>query len=599
MSDQQRVTDILNRVEANPDKPIDERTIKEEITAALEVKPAVDPIVVAELIAFTLFEGNNPPQSGWPTYYGPEYFVTTEGKKVMMVELGMITADMVSYWQQRAQACNHPILKARYSGLAWDFKKVVGVAVPFDIARMNVLALIECVNRALVTHQHHGFVKLTRALMQSLAFKQADLTQQAVNAIMSYERTLRDEERGKFGFSYDLLIRDIKAPITDEQRDTIIAELEDRLARITAKKDGKKPDPWRAMEAASRLAEYYGKAGRTDDIHRVIRAVGQEYSELIEQSTGIQAYGWLQTLHRTYQTYGLKEEAAAALAKLREAGRGMAEELPIVSSEYKISKEETDAYVEEMLNGSYEQVLERIAGAFLPSKAEVLEQLAVLSKEAPMSFLFHTELVADDGRPIAKIKPLEDDEGGHVALHIARSMEFRAFFLHMAFSEGKARGILTSDAVTSFIANSAVVKGERLEAIKKGIDAYYSEDYFTSIHLLIPQIEEACRATLVDAGGNPWAPAHENGCFHLKTLDAILRDEAFTRTFTEDATLYFRILLTDQRGWNVRNNVCHGLWEQEMFTAQVADRLIHALLCLGLVRKTAEQEVKAKAMPQE
>ena len=589
MSDQQRVTDILNRIDATPDTAIDERMIKEEVLAALEVKPAVDPIVVAELIAFTLFEGNNPERSGWPTYYGAEYGIV-EGVKYAAVELNMITADVVGHWLQRAQACNHPILKARYSGLAWDFKRVVGADVPFAIALLNVRALIDAVNRCLVTQQRYGFIKLTRALTQSLAFKQDDLTQEAVAAIMNYERTLKDEQRGRFGFSYDLLVKNWKGLITDEQRDTIISELEGRLERITAKKEGKSPDPWKAQEAADRLAEYYAKAGRVEDVQRVIRKVGQEYEELIGQAAGIQAYGWLETLYKLYLTYGLKDEAVAALARFQEIGKGIGEEMAMFGGEIEIPKERIDSYVENVLMGTYDEVLTRVAVVFIPTKAKAIEQIAELSKEAPLSFLFSKQIIDEKGRPVVKIKSAEEDESGHIALRIADSMKIHGFFLNIALTEGKKRGLLTPEAVMAFVSQSAVIKQDRMGIIQRAIDAYFSGDYLSCIHLLVPQIEEACRTIIIEGGGNPWGTPNENGGFHNKVLDTILRDEVFSDVFTEDAALYFRVLLTDQRGWNVRNSVCHGLWAPEMFTEQVADRLIHALLCLGLVRQTDGQE---------
>ena len=54
---------------------------------------------------------------------------------------------------------------------------------------------------------------------------------------------------------------------------------------------------------------------------------------------------------------------------------------------------------------------------------------------------------------------------------------------------------------------------------------------------------------------------------------------------------YLKILFTDNRGWNLRNDVCHGMIEPELFTKQSADRVLHALLSLGLVRYKEEQKV--------
>lgn len=73
--------------------------------------------------------------------------------------------------------------------------------------------------------------------------------------------------------------------------------------------------------------------------------------------------------------------------------------------------------------------------------------------------------------------------------------------------------------------------------------------------------------------------------FNLKTFDHLLNDEIVTNVFGEDKSLYFRTLFTDKRGWNIRNNVAHGMLDTEQFhNKQNIDRILHATLCLGMVR---------------
>ena len=261
-------------------------------------------------------------------------------------------------------------------------------------------------------------------------------------------------------------------------------------------------------------------------------------------------------------------------------------------------RERINSYIENVLTGTYDEILARVAVVFIPTKAMAIEQIAALSKEAPLGFLFAKQIIGEDGRPIVKVKSLEQDENGNIVLRIADSMKIHGFFLNIALTEGAKRGLLTPEAITAFVAQSAAIKQERMSIIQRAIEAYFSGDYLACIHLLVPQIEDACRNVIIEGGGNPWGAPNENGGFHNKVLDTILRDEVFNEVFTEDAALYFRVLLTDQRGWNVRNSVCHGLWAPEMFTMQVADRMVHALLCLGLVRNAVEEEARAEAIPQ-
>lgn len=71
----------------------------------------------------------------------------------------------------------------------------------------------------------------------------------------------------------------------------------------------------------------------------------------------------------------------------------------------------------------------------------------------------------------------------------------------------------------------------------------------------------------------------------LKTLDDLLREEAVTQSLGENVVHYFHVLFTDQRGWNIRNDVCHGITPVIAFSTQMTDRILHALLVLALLRR--------------
>ena len=87
------------------------------------------------------------------------------------------------------------------------------------------------------------------------------------------------------------------------------------------------------------------------------------------------------------------------------------------------------------------------------------------------------------------------------------------------------------------------------------------------------------------------------GSVYLKTLDEILRDERILMAMGEDASLYFRVLFTDPRGWNIRNSVCHGVCFSETFNFQVADRIFHVLLVLAQLRVKNGEETQENLNP--
>jgi hypothetical protein len=129
---------------------------------------------------------------------------------------------------------------------------------------------------------------------------------------------------------------------------------------------------------------------------------------------------------------------------------------------------------------------------------------------------------------------------------------------------------------------SCIIEKDRFTILEKGLNDYFNKEFIHAIHLFVPQFEEAIRNLVEMNGGN--VLVQKGDSFNLKTLDHLLNDEIVKDIFGEDITLYFRTLFTDKRGWNLRNNLAHGMMDAIDFNKQNTDRIIHAILILGMVR---------------
>ena len=103
------------------------------------------------------------------------------------------------------------------------------------------------------------------------------------------------------------------------------------------------------------------------------------------------------------------------------------------------------------------------------------------------------------------------------------------------------------------------------------------------IHVLVPQIENAIRALVILPGGSHLKP-HRKGGLVYRPLDDLLRDPTVEAVLDDKVLQYLQVVLTDQRGLKLRNEVCHGYGTAEMFCPPVADRLLHVALVLSQVR---------------
>src|ERR1700728_4293812 len=84
----------------------------------------------AELLAFAL-EPDARRSSPWNTYFGPVSSGTcSDGRAFYAPDIAGTEPEVIEHWIRRAQSLKQPILKARYSDLAWDMSRAIAKSSP-------------------------------------------------------------------------------------------------------------------------------------------------------------------------------------------------------------------------------------------------------------------------------------------------------------------------------------------------------------------------------------------------------------------------------------------------------------------------------------
>ena len=468
-------------------------------------------------------------------------------------------------------------MQARYAGLVWDFtEKTTGKKPHYSVAITYCQALLKVAKERNHEYAVDIIQKLERGLFIATSFKSQELITSAKEIILDYERFVAEDSKpGLWGFSFDLLIDSKKVILSTEEEKEVIEDLEDRLNRL---KDGTICE-----KAAERLARYYRSKGLEEECSRVIRTLGKSFESTSSRVDPLTASSLLEHMHRVYTHFNLLDDAERLVKIIRELGIKVQNNMKAIPHEMKISLDELEVYIEQILDGNLDEALTRIAIHYIPQRNEIEKQLYDLSRIAPISFLLDKYITDEQGRFVATVGSLEEDLDGNVVVQASQNLNVSAIFLNAVLDQAIKKFSIDSDKLVNYLFHSPVFDTLQRDFLLKGVQNYFEKDFIVATHLLIPQIEAAVRK-LVEISGGTVLKRGRGGGFHLITLDDLLRSEQVKQALGEDASLYFRVVLTDQRGWNIRNDICHGISLQHKCSQFVVERLIHILLVLGLLR---------------
>lgn len=573
---------------------LQEDTVANGIRAVLSENKVEQPdaIQISELLAFEFRENVDVSGNPWGTYLRSRYVLANSEEYPSINDL---TPEIVDHYEQRAAAANHPILKTRYANVVWEFsKRVAGKKPDIEFARMIIdgnLEIPALISEANDTDSLIAKIllpkKLNRSLSLSISLGDQSRIRKSVETMIAYEdKIAKDDMQATWGFSFDNLMYAKKDVLTSDERAKLIYDLEKRLERITP--EGGDSDHWGVENIVNRLAPYYRKIGDAENSKRVVLKYGQVFEAMAAACIPAIASAHYDDVRSKYQEYGLTTEAKRMEVILQELGAKIVSEFKTISVKHEIPQAEIDKQIAGLLEGELSAALSRLVLYFIPKKEKEGNTLREISSESITSIIASNKLHDHDGRLVATIGPIDSDFDGRLMTHISQNMQFGAYFLHLAISRLIEKFGLSKDDIVNLILQSPIFDEHSRGIIDAGIDAYLNDNHMVAAHLLTPQVEPAFRNLLKGAGISVLKP-NDIGGFDYITFGTILNYSLLKDSLGEDFIFYLKLLFTESRGWNVRNNICHGLLRSEFIQKPITDRIMHVLFLLSFIRETEQQ----------
>lgn len=539
-----------------------------------------------EVMSFSLVAARYA-RSPWGTYFAPIASGTNgDGTPFYSPDIADAPPTVVEHWKARLNSVKHPVLRARYADLLWDLSfRIANAKRDPEHARAAIDGYLDSATTTYREESYERLAAVLRALDLSVQIQDVARATKAKNALLQLHREFMTTMQGHWAAAFDRLMTEKNAGVTDAERDQLVADLETIVSR---RSDTTKPEafnPHDVQDAAKRLIKHYVRMKRPNDVKRLHESVARAFEHFAGLGDAMLASAVLQTSVNSFKAAGLRDESLRVRRLMQERTEQARGEMRTLSSEFEITKDDMDAFLQGVVREDLGQTFARIATEFLPRKSLLEDRVKKTAEQAPLMAHLTSSIMADD-HVVATVGSVEDDPYGHLVRQAGQSFSLSAVWLHQAL----AKTMEVHKPVPEHFAGWANRLGlwPDTSLLLEGMRAWFDGDFTKAIHVLIPQIERGLRA-IVGQLGRPTTKAHPTipNVSVVLNMGDILYNEDIKKALGDDLSLYLSALYADPRGHNLRNQLAHGLLDAEDMAESIANLLIHTLLVLGVWKELA------------
>lgn len=550
----------------------------------------------SELLAFSF--QNNTGKDHWNTYYGP---LTTwkrkdTGENILRPDIKDITPDDIAYWESRASISKNPLMKMRYAGLVFDFKKKITGEMPNyeKIIRPYTESIIQVVAGEYHHHSLEGYYFMERALQMASKINAEDLFYLAQKVLWDYDHKVADDNSpGLWGRHFQLMLNYIDRYGQYEIK--LVQEHEERFSRLESKalKNGDTTDQYVHLmnDQCGLLCDYYTRKKQPEKAKEHLDRLQKAMRASFILRGGIWAQAMLQRLQVNYRKYNLYKEANRLFIDIQDLGKSALGSMKGHEFSLPIDNNQLNTFVEDFLSGTPRDVFIKYVTNNIPKINIERQHQKEEAEQFPLLDLIRTTRFDSSGIPIKNVGMGKDAEHQKLMYSMYKRMIISAVFLRIEVTKMEEKNILSKDVILDEFKDSLLISKTQFGIFERGIEAYFDHDYLVACHLLIPQFESAIRRLTAFQGGQILRQSKDplNGNEYI-ALDSLLDCIEIKDILKEDIQMYFKNIFTDQNGWNLRNLTSHGLFQTNEFNSTVADRIVHAFCLLSMIKFTDSEE---------
>ena len=483
------------------------------------------------------------------------------------------TEDVLDYYEQRAHETSNPVLKSWYADFIWERRR------DHAFARMAIHAL------------HDTY---------SLVIQHGDRWSEAADSVvrpLRLARALRDPE----------LVRAAKSKAFEALRDFMAAAVHpavrwtlEPIGTVLEGRDVTEEETAILLQTAEQGEQFYSVAANynlarlfAEQVVTLLRRsdagdgapdaelrIGQYFeSEAERAGSHFGAAVHLQDAMQHYANVGSGEDVTRLKRELEERWTGAQGEFEQIEAEVEFPVEEVRGRARRLLALGIDEALMFLAcdGSLIPALDTVRDRSRKQAEQFPLQHLFPM-VTLDGSRQVHRGDSPEKSDKAQLFDQYGFDVLFLSLRLDVTFGVFRDEGGLDVETLSEVLQSSRFIDGDAVEILEVGLERYLSGDHVSTMHVLIPRLEDVLRRTLRRLGGS--TTSTRGGVTREIDLDQVLSADELADLLGADTTFYLRYLLVEQLGMNLRNKVAHGLIRRSECTSRAASLVIMSLLRL-------------------
>lgn len=266
-------------------------------------------------------------------------------------------------------------------------------------------------------------------------------------------------------------------------------------------------------------------------------------------------------------------------------------EYKTISTTQSIAKEELEKYIAPFIGATASESLNKLSHArdFIPHKADI----EIESEKDANNPIYRIVGLSNiyGNRKVFDAKSLEDIKRKLLCQRYNITLEIMFTTLMSHIWERMIGMGLTPEMVTDRICSTEYMEEDNKELIKTAIDRFFNDDYVSALHILVPQFENYFR-TFFEWGGYATTSIRAATTQQEQTFNDFLHQPFVKDTIEPDLLFMIEFIMVDQLGYNLRNNIAHGLLELSAFrksTCLMVIYLFFIVTCIKCNRKIMER----------